>query len=167
MQRQQKWRRVGTIVALLIAPLVLMVRGWAQSGDTPIVILDGSLTISSAVPWSQFTGTGDRRAHPHTSKAVTKVVVSMPNSSQTVTFQNQQCTVTVTYAGGNIQFTTGANGRGLSMTPFSAFQNGNSANQLAHKNQDAKISHVTVTQAGAKAFDSDASGGTKIVISYQ
>jgi hypothetical protein len=51
--------------------------------------------------------------------------------------------------------------------PFSAFVAGASPNHLAHKNQNAKISHVTVTKQGVKVFDSDASGGTKVVIDYQ
>lgn len=164
MQRQPIGRVAGIMLALLGAAAIC---GWAQSGDTPIVILDGSLTMESAVPWSQFTGTGDLRSHPHTGKAVTKVAITMPGTNQTVTFNNQQCTVDVTYASTDIQVSTGNNGKGLRLTPFSAFQNGGTQNLLAHKNQNAKISHVTVTKAGVKAFDSDASGGTKIVISYQ
>lgn len=164
MQKQQTGRAAWIVLALLMTAITGI---WAQSGDTPIVILDGSLTIESAVPWNQFTGTGDSRVHPQTGKAVTKVVITMPGKSQTVTFSNQQCTVDITYAGNDIRFTTGGNGRGLTFSPFSAFQNGNSPNRLVHKNQDAKISHVTVTKAGAPAFDSNASGGTKITISYQ
>jgi hypothetical protein len=160
MQRRQIGRLAGITLALMIC-------SWAQSGDTPIVILDGSLTMESAVPWNQFTGTGDLRSHPHAGKAVTKVTITMPGTNQTVTFNNEQCTVDVTYASTDIKVTTGNNGRGLRITPFSAFQNGDTPNRLAHKNQNAKISHVTVTKAGVTAFDSAASGGTKIVISYQ
>jgi len=160
-------RLTGVIVTLLAVAMAAAITGWAFYADTPIVILDGSLTVESAVPWSRFTGTGDLRSHPDGAKTVTQVVITMPGTNQTVTFSNQQCTVSVTYAGSDIKFSTGNNGKGLSVTPFSAFQNGRNANQLAHKNQSAKISHVTVTKAGVKAFDANASGGTKIVISYQ
>jgi hypothetical protein len=38
---------------------------------------------------------------------------------------------------------------------------------MAHKNQTAKIAHVTVIKAGVKTFDSAASGGTQVTIHYQ
>ena len=165
MQRQRIGRAAGIVLALLAAAGVL---GWAQSGDTPIVIMDGSLTMESAVPWNQFQGSGDQRSHPHSGKPVTKVVVTVAGKTQTVTFNNQQCTVDVTYAGTDIKVSTGSNGKGLSVSPFSAFQNGDTPNRMAHKNQSQKISHVTVMKAGVKAFDSNASGGgTKVAISYQ
>jgi hypothetical protein len=142
------------------------VSSWAQGGDTPIVILDGSLTMQSAVPWSQYTGSGDIRTHPHSGKSVTKVTVTANGATQTIAFSNQQCIVNVTYASQDIRVATGANGKGLSVSPFSAFNN-RTATIIAHKNQDSKISHVTVMKAGARAFDADASGGTKITISYE
>ena len=167
MQRQQTGRIAGIILALLIPPLAVVYSGRAQSGDTPIVILDGSLTMESAVPWGQFTGAGDLRSHPHTTKSVTKVVVTTGGTDRTVTFQNEQCTVDITYASANIRFTTGPNGRGLRFTPFSAFQDGGAPNRLAHKDQSGKITHVLVTRAGVTALDAATSNGTKIVISYQ
>jgi hypothetical protein len=123
--------------------------------------------MTSPVPWDQFTGNGDSRAHPHTTKAVTSVEISMPGKKQTITFRNQQCVVDVIYAGTDVKFTTGPNGRGLIFSPFSAFENGHGSNPLTHKNQRVKISHVTVLKAGARAFDSDAKGGTRVVIHYQ
>jgi len=164
MQRQRIGRIAGIILALLVVAGVI---GWAQSGDTPIVILDGSLTIESATPWNQFRGSGDERSHPNSGKSVTKVVITVNGSDQTVTFNNQQCVVDVMYASTDIKVSTGNNGKGLRVSPFSAFQNADTPNRLAHKNQSAKISHVTVTRAGVKAFDADAAGGTKVVISYQ
>lgn len=168
MYRQQISRLVRRGAAFLAVALAAAVCGWAYyAADTPIVILDGSLTMQSAVPWNQFTGTGDLRSHPETTKSVTKVVITMPGKNQTVTFSNQQCTVDITYAGTDIKFTTGNNGKGLSVTPLSAFQKGSSPKQMAHKNQTAKISHVTVIKAGVKTFDSAASGGTQVTIHYQ
>jgi hypothetical protein len=144
-----------------------MVCGWAFAADTPIVILDGSLTMRSEVPWNQFTGTGDVRIHPHTTKSVASVTITMPGTNQVVTFSGQQCTVDIAYASTNIQFTTGNTGKGLQVKGYSAFVPGATPNEVAHRNQTAKISRVTVTKGGTKAFDSAASGGTKIVISYQ
>jgi hypothetical protein len=166
MRIQQKLRLAGTILAVLAAVLAAVVYSWAQSGDTPIVIGDGSLTMESAVPWAQFTGTGDLKAHPHTNKSVTKVLVTIGGKSSSVAFSNQQCTVEITYASMDITFATGRDGKGLNVKPFSAFRQ-TDATHLAHNNPNAKISHVTVMKAGAKVFDSDASGGTKITISYQ
>jgi hypothetical protein len=167
MQRQQISRIAGIVLALLTALVAAVIGGWASGADTPIVILDGSLTIESAVPWSQFRGSGDQRSHPNTGSAVTKVVVTVGGTDQTIAFNSEQCTVDITYANQNIKFTTGRNGKGLQFTPFGAFQKGDTPNRMAHKNQSQKISHVTVTKAGVKAFDADAHGGTKIVISYQ
>jgi hypothetical protein len=163
MQRQWIGRAAGIVLALLAVEGVL---SWAQGGDTPIVILDGSLTMQSAVPWNQYTGNGDMRSHPHSGKSVTSVTVTANGATQTIAFANQQCIVNVTYASQEIRVATGANGKGLSVSPFSAFQR-RTDTILAHRNQNAKISHVTVTKAGARAFDVSASGGTKITISYQ
>ena len=162
---QRHWIGRATLIVLgLLA--VTGVLSWAQGGDTPIVILDGSLTMQSAVPWNQYTGSGDVRTHPHGGKSVTKVTVTANGATQTIAFSNQQCIVNVTYASQDIRVATGANGKGLSVSPFSAF-NTRTSTILAHKNQNAKISHVTVMKAGARAFDANASGGTKITISYQ
>lgn len=136
-------------------------------GDTPIVILDGSLTIESAVPWNQFTGNGDQRAHPDTNGQVTSVVATVDGTDHTVTFNNEQCTVDVAYAGTDIKVATGPNGRGLSFSPFSAFERGAAAGVMVHRDQNALISHVTVAKTGAPAFDSAAAGGTRVVIHYQ
>ena len=91
----------------------------------------------------------------------------MPGKNQTVAFKNQECLVDITYAGEHIKFTTGRNGRGLSFSRYSSFLNGHGPDPLTHKNQNSKISHVTVTRAGTIAFDSAASGSTKITIHYQ
>jgi hypothetical protein len=166
MQRQPIGRIAGIILALLIASLAAVAL-WAQGNDTPIVILDGSLTMESAVPWSQFKGTGDLRTHPVTTKSVTQVLVSIAGTDQTVKFDNEQCVVDVTYAGTDIKVSTGPNGKGLRITPFGAFRQGDSPNRLAHKDQSAKISHVTISRAGVVVFDAPASGGTKVTISYK
>ena len=164
MQRQQTVRAAALILALLMGAGVAL---WAQSHDTPIVILDGSLTISSAVSWDQFQGTGNERSHPDTGKAITSVEITMPGKNQTMTFSNQQCVVDVIYAGTDIRVITGADGHGLKFGPFNAFNNGHGSAPLSHKNQNVKISHVTVQQAGKTVFDSAASGGTKVTIHYQ
>ena len=165
MQRKQMGLIAGAVVALLSAAGVA---GWA-AGDTPIVILDGSLTIQSAVPWNQFKGSGDKRTHPNGGGSITKVVVTLSGKDQTVDCSNGPCAVDVTYAGTDIQVTSGgSNGKGLTFSPFSAFQNGSSANELAHKNRNAHITHVTVSKAGAKVVDAAGAGpGTKVTISYQ
>lgn len=163
MQKLQSGRVVGIVLALLSVGGLSV---WA-AGDTPIVILDGSLTMQSAVSWNQFQGTGDQRKHPNGAGSVTSVVVTVNGKDQTVTFNHQQCTVDVTYASTDINVATDKNGKGLSVSPFSAFQNGSTSGVLVHKNQNAKISHVRVMKAGAKAFDADTSGGTQVVIHYQ
>jgi hypothetical protein len=162
---QRHWTGRATLIVLGLLSMA-GVLSWAQGGDTPIIILDGSLTMQSAVPWNQYTGSGDIRTHPHNNKSVTKVTVTANGATQTIAFSNQQCIVNVTYASQDIRVATGANGKGLSVSPFSAF-NSRTSTILAHKNQNSKISHVTVTKAGARAFDDNASGGTKITISYE
>jgi len=165
MQRQQIGRIAGIVLALLMAA-VASIR--AQSGDTPIIILDGSLTIESpAISFDQFTGAGAVRNHPQTSKSVTSVEIAMPGKTQAFPLKNQECIVDITYAGEHIKFITGRNGSGLSFSPFTDFTGGHGSAPLAHKNQNSKISHVTVTRAGTKVFDSDASRGTKVTIHYQ
>lgn len=138
-----------------------------MAGDTPIVILDGSLIIESAIPWNRFTGNGDQMIHPNIDGSVTSVVATVGGTDQTVTFNNEPCTVDVTYADTDIEVATGADGHGLSVSPFSAFRSGDTPAVIVHRNQNARISHVTVTKAGVAAFDSAAAGGTKVVIHYQ
>ena len=150
---------------ITLALLTVFLR--AQPGDTPIIISDGSLTINSAVPWGQYTGTGDIRNHPHTTKSVTSVEVTMNGNSQTVTFHNEPCNVDVTYASMHIVVATGNAGRGLRISPFGVFRKGADDNTMAHQNQAAKISHVTITKAGTRVLDADAAGGTQIKIHYQ
>jgi hypothetical protein len=164
MQRQQIGLVTGIVLALLSGVGVI---GWAQSGDTPIVIQDGSLTMQSKIPWNQFQGGGDERQHPNGGGSITSVVVTLNGVDQpAVPCTNQVCVVEVYYASTNIKVASGANGKGLRVSPFSAFQNGGS-DVLVHKNQNSKISHVTVTKAGVKAFDKATTSGTKIVIHYQ
>lgn len=139
-----------------------------QGGDTPIVVADGSLTLESAVPWAEFHGSGNRRSHPHTGKFMTQVVVIIAGNSQTVALSGKSCTVAVKYASTDITISTGDNGKGLVVaTDFGSFQPGATPNQLTHKQGNAKISRVTVTSDHQAAFDSAASGGTRLVISYQ
>jgi len=167
MRRQEKLRLAGTVAALLAAAFALSVFGWAAGGDTPIVIADGSLNIQSAVPWSQYTGTGDIKSHPHTAKSVTSIAFTVGGKSQTIKFAGESCKVEFVYAGDHIVLGTGADGKGITMQPFSVFGPGHNANFLAHKNAHAKISHVTITKGNQQVFDSDAVSGTKITIHYQ
>ncbi len=163
MQRQQ----IGFVTWIVLA--LLSVAGaiaWAQA-DTPIIIKDGSLTMQSKVPWDQFQGTGDERPHPNANGTITQVVVTLNGSEQTVDCTNQRCVVDVTYASTHVVVASGNHGKGLRVRPFSAFQKGATSDVLEHKNRNAKISHVTVTKAGAKAFDSAASHDTQVVIHYQ
>jgi hypothetical protein len=163
MQRQRIGFATGIVLALLSAAGVI---GWA-SGDTPIVILDGSLKMQSKVPWNQYQGTGDQKQHPNSSGAITSVVVTINKVDHTVDCTNQRCIVDVTYTSTDIQVAGGSNGKGLSVSPFSAFQNGSTSDVLVHKNQNGKISHVTVKKGGVNAFDSAATRGTQVVIHYQ
>ncbi|MGA2268455.1 MAG: hypothetical protein ABSH44_08305 [Bryobacteraceae bacterium] len=159
----------AVLVALLAAAIGGCVLMWAQDIDTPIIIADGSLTIESAVPWASYSSPGaNEKVHPNTGKSVTKVVISMPGNNRTVTFSGQKCTVAVRYASTDITVTTGNDGKGLRvLTDFSSFHAGATARHLAHNNASSKISHVTVTQGNQTAFDSSASGGTTVTISYQ
>ena len=160
-------------MAVLVALLTIAIGGcvhiWAAGADTPIIIADGSLTIESAVPWASYSGSGQNpRVHPNAGKSVTQVVIAMPGNNRTVTFSGQKCTVAVRYASTDITVTTGDNGQGLRvMTDFGSFHAGATPRHLAHNNANAKISHVTVMQGNQTVFDSGASGGTTITISYQ
>ena len=166
-------RKRRSLTAVFAALLAIMIVGcvhmWAQGADTPIIIADGSLTIESrGVPWANWGGSGNTRVHPNTGKSVTKVVIAMPGNNRTVTFSGQKCTVAVRYASTDITVTTGNNGRGLQViTDFGSFHAGATPRHLAHNDASSKISHVTVTQGNQTAFDSSASGGTTVTISYQ
>jgi hypothetical protein len=165
MQTKQKGFVAGIVLALLVAAGVSV---WA-SGDTPIVILDGSLTMQSAVPWKEFTGGGDQRSHPNAQGSITNVVVTIGGKNQTIACNGQRCAVDLTYAGTDIQVASGPDGKGLTVSPFSAFDKGATDDVLVHRNQKAKITHVTVSMSGVKLIDQAApsGGGTKVVISYQ
>ena len=154
---------------LLLSLTLLAVAGfvWAQS-DTPIIITDGSLTIESrGVPWSQF-GTGATRRHPNANKTVTAVDLTVNGNSQTISFNNQQCSVTVQYGSTTITVSTGNNGRGLQIsTDFNSFHQGATANHLAHNDTSRRIGAVTVRRGSATAFSGTGSGRTVITIHYQ
>jgi hypothetical protein len=141
----------------------------AQAGDSPIVILDGSLTMQSAVAWSSFTGTGNAHVHPNANKSIGSVEVTMPAMSDTIAFSGEKAEIEVTYADTfSIKVASGSNGKRLTVnTDFSAFRPGADANQLSHTNATGHITHVTVRRNGAVALDSAASGHTKVVIHYQ
>ena len=163
--------RTVVFVALLVAAISGCVHLWAAAADTPIIIADGSLTIESrGVPWDSYSNSGgNTKVHPHTGKSVPQVVIAMPGNNRTVTFSpGQQCTVAVRYASTDITVTTGNNGQGLRiMTDFGSFHAGATTSHLAHNNANAKISRVTVTRGNQIAFDSAASGGTTVTISYR
>ena len=161
-------KQIGFATGILLALLSMASVNGSPGGDTPIVILDGSLTLQSAVPWKDFTGTGDQRFHPNAAGSITAVVVTIAGKNQTIACNGQRCAIDVLYAGTDIHLESGADGKGLTVGPFSAFENGATPDVLVHKNQKAKITHVTVTMSGVKLIDSAASGGgTKITISYQ
>ena len=167
MRTDSKLRQGGIILAFLTATLAAGVGAWAQSGDTPIIISDGSLRLESAVPWSQFTGSGDIRTHPHTDKSAMQVEVVLGGQNHPVDCAGGPCTVDITYASAHIVIGTGASGKGISMRPFSAFRQGETPNMLLHNNASSKISHLKITKGSAVAFESDASGGTRITIHYR
>src|SRR5580692_2872656 len=98
MQKQ----RIGIVMVVLALLSAAGVIAWAQGGDTPIVILDGSLSMQSAVPWNQFTGTGDQRFHPNKDGAITKVVVTVNGKNQSIACNQQACSVDILYAGTDI-----------------------------------------------------------------
>jgi hypothetical protein len=155
---------------LLIALAALTTDGyaWQPPVDTPIIIVDGSLTMESAVPWSQFSTNGNRKIHPHSSKAVTSVEITMPGNSRTIAFSGERCSVLVRYGSTDITVETANGGKGLRVaTDFSAFTQGGDDKHMAHKDAHSKISRVTVTKGNQTVFDAAASGGTKVVVHYQ
>ena len=140
----------------------------AKGGDTPIVVADGSLTLDSAIPWADYTGNGHAKTHPHKGKLMTQVAITMAGKSQTLTLSGKSCAVAVKYASTDIIIATGDDGKSLVVkTDFSSFQPGANPNQLTCKLADSKISRVTITDNHHPAFDASASGGTRLVISYQ
>jgi hypothetical protein len=161
--------------ALLAIPaLLLFLLGGAlflsaQGSDTPIVISDGSLTIDATVPWTNFQDAdATTKSHPHTTKSVTKVVVTAGGATQTFNFSSQKCTVAVRYAATDIVVSTDDSGKALRMkTDYGSFRPGARSSLLAHTNPNAKISSVTVTRGAQTVFTATPSGGTKISISYQ
>jgi len=160
-------KHIGIVTGIALALLSAGVIGRA-SGDTPIVILDGSLTIQSAVPWNQFKADGEKKVHPKTDGSITKVVVTVGGKTRTIACNNQACAVNVTYAGTNIEVASGPHSKGLTVSPISAFEDGDTPDVIRHKNRDAHISRVTVSKSGKKLVDSAAAGaGTKVTISYE
>jgi hypothetical protein len=161
-------RLTGIVVALL-ALLASVAFVSAQSGDTPIVIGDGSLTMQSAVPWARFTGKGNTRTHPQSAKSVTSVDISMPALGHTVTFTGDQVEVDIMYAGSfPIKVTSGPGGRNAVVnTDFASFHPGSDGTQLIHNNSTGMITHVAVLRNGTSVFDSAGTGHTKIVIHYE
>ena len=153
-----------TLVSLWIAGLT-----WAQASDTPIIISDGSLTMESrGVAWSRFAGAGGTRRHPNGNKAVTSVEVTTNGSTQTISFNNELCSVTVRYGATNIVVATENNGRSLHVsTDFGSFHRGASDNHLAHNDAGNHISAVTVRKGNQTVLSSNPNGGTQVVIHYQ
>ncbi|MBZ5625044.1 MAG: hypothetical protein LAQ69_41030 [Acidobacteriia bacterium] len=157
---------IPVLLAVLLGGVLFLL---AQGSDTPIIISDGSLTIDATVPWTGFRAVNTTtKAHPHTTKSVTKVVVTAGGNTQTFTFSSQKCTVAVRYAATDIVVSTNNSGKGLQIkTDYGSFRPGASSNLMAHTNPDEKISSVTVTRETQTLFAATPSGGTKISISYQ
>jgi len=159
--------------AAIVLPLLALLSGAvylaAQPGDTPIVIGDGSLTMQSAVLWSSFTGQGHARTHPHATKSITSVDITMPALRHTVSFSGDQVEVDVTYASTfPITISTTNGGRRLVVdTDFGSFHAGADGNHLVHNNASGTITNVKVKRNGAVVFDSPASGHTTVTIHYQ
>jgi hypothetical protein len=167
----RKRSRTGVFVALLVAAIGGCALMWAQRGDTPIIIADGSLTIESrGVPWTSWTNSGpNTKVHRDTGKSVTSVEIAMPGNNQTLTFSGQSCTVIVRYVSTDITVETGPNGGRLQMTTDfgGSFHNGATGNHLAHNNATSKISHVTVMRGNQTVFNANASRDTTVTIHYQ
>lgn len=142
---------------------------FAQGGDTPIIISDGSLTIDATIPWTNFRDVdATTKSHPQGAKSVSKVIVTAGGATQTFTFSGQKCTVAIRYAATDVVVSTDNSGKGLRIkTDYGSFRPGASANLLTHANPNAKISSVTVTRGTQTLFTATPSGGTRISISYQ
>lgn len=142
--------------------------GRAQVSDTPIIISDGSLNIRSETPWAQFTPGNRTRRHPHITKSVTSVELTVNGNRQTISFANQKCSVTVVYGTTTVSVSTGNNGRGLQVdTDFSQFRPGANPNLMAHVDASKKISTITVLKGTQTVFTGTGNGGTVIAIHYQ
>src|SRR5579872_6349238 len=90
------------ILALALLAALACAALWAQD-DSPIVITDGSLTIESRAPWPSYkTIDATTKAHPDGNRKVASVSITMPGTSKTVNFSNQQCTVQLRYAATDI-----------------------------------------------------------------
>lgn len=141
----------------------------AQSGDTPIIITDGSLKMNSAVRWADFIAeTARRRRHPNNGKRVTRVDMQMSGGSTSVLFTGQECEVRVTYDGMDVEVTTNPSGRNLKMeTDWDRFRPGATENDLEHTNASSQISRVVVRRNGTVVADVSPSGGTRVTIHYE
>jgi hypothetical protein len=153
------------------APLLTMgaSRLGAQSGDTPVIVRDGSLKMQSAVKWEDFVAeTNRRRRHPNTSRRVSRVDIQLQGGSTSILFTGQQCEVRVTYAGMDVVITSNPSGRNLKMeTDWNAFKPGATENDLEHTNADSHISRVLVRRNGTTVADASPNGGTVVTVHYE
>ena len=138
------------------------------TGDTPIIIRDGSLTLESAVPWAQYTDGKPGKHHPHSHKAVPQVVVTLAGKDHPLSFSAQQCQVIAQYASTKVTVATAGDGTGLHVdTDWSQFQPGANGQLMEHIDKHQSISHVTVMKGSQTEFDSAAAGGARIAVSYK
>jgi|SRR5579872_6850544 len=142
---------------------------FAQGSDTPIIITDGSLTMDSAVPWSQFTTAGDSRRHPKGNGTVTGIDLTVNGTTQNIAIGGQPCTVTLQYGGTTITVSTAANGRALQVSAnnFAGSFHEVTPNQMAHNNPNNKIGAITIRNGNQTAFSGTGNGGTRVVVHYQ
>jgi hypothetical protein len=141
----------------------------AQSGDTPIIITDGSLKMNSAARWADYVAeTARRRRHPNNGKRVSRVDMQLPGGSTSVLFTGQQCEVRVTYDGMEVVVTTNPSGRNLKMeTDWNAFKPGATDNDLEHTNASSHISRIVVRRNGNVVAEASPNGGTRVTIHYE
>ena len=159
----------GATSVLMLAACMTGCGHMNAQDDTPITIGDGSLTMESVTPWAKY-GKPDANTwvHPNGGGAVASVVLTSGNNTRTISYSGQRCEVRVRYATTDIKVSTNNAGRALRVeTDASAFHAGASGNVLVHNNASAKISHVTVIRGTQTMADSNASGGTKVVIHYR
>ncbi len=137
--------------------------------DTPITISDGSLNIKSHIPWNSYAGNGESRAHPHSSRIVSSIDVTINGTVQPslIFKKGDACIVDVTYNGDHIVFSTSSDGRAIQMTPFSKFNVSTDGSTLSHKAQTSKISHVKIIQGNNRPVEWNANGKSLVVIHYQ
>ncbi len=167
-------KKISRAQFLSSAPPLLALAGsgrlLAQSGDTPIIISDGSLKMNSAVPWAQFAQQSSRRrVHPAGGKRIASVeLVVEGNISTSVQFNNQQCEVTFRYASANFVLFTNPTGRNLRIdADWGDLQPGATPNDLQHADQSSKISRVVIKRGGSTVLDQSPSGGTRITLHYE